>query len=135
MPEIIQRGYVYIGQPPLYKVKKGKQEQYVKDDGALNTYLLQLGMAGAQLYLNPNSTPLSDADFTDLVTRYQTASATISRLERRYPRILLEQFLEMAMLSVQDLQNKEVVSQWLAQLQARFEKTQGQNNIQFRMTI
>ena len=59
MPELIERGHIYIAQPPLYKVKKGKQEQYVKDDPELSEYLLQLALNKAQLFVAPETPPVS----------------------------------------------------------------------------
>ena len=56
MPELIERGYIYIAQPPLYKVKKGSQEQYVKDENELNAYLLQLALDGDEISVNPIAT-------------------------------------------------------------------------------
>lgn len=137
MPELIERGHVYIAQPPLYKVKKGKQEQYVKDDDALSAYLLQLGTNGVQLYLSDNSSPLSETAFADLASHYQTALATITRLSRRYPRIILEQFTDMPVLTLDDLAEKQKVEQWIEQLKKALSesKTDGQNGVRHEFII
>lgn len=119
MPELIERGYVYIAQPPLYKVKKGKQEQYIKDDDALNNYLLSLGVQGVQLYLSHHGPVLPEADFAETATHYQNALAVVSRLARRYPREVLEQLLDMPPLTVTDLADQNIVTQWATQLQLR----------------
>lgn len=96
MPEFIERGYVYIAQPPLYKVKKGKQEQYVKDDEALNQLLLTSALDEAALFPNVDSkTPLDAAEFKNLVQEYQALMSLIqNRLSKRYPHQILETLLE-----------------------------------------
>ena len=60
MPELIERGYIYIAQPPLYKVKRGKQEQYLKDEAALAGYLTQSALESASLHVNENAPGIAD---------------------------------------------------------------------------
>jgi DNA gyrase subunit B len=94
MHELIERGYVYIAQPPLYKVKKGKQERYVKDDKELNTYLLSLALDDAQLFVNDHAPAISGEALEELAQRYITVMATIDRLDRQYDaKILLQMVL------------------------------------------
>ncbi|HQW57895.1 MAG TPA: DNA gyrase subunit B, partial [Gammaproteobacteria bacterium] len=61
MPEIIEQGHIFIAQPPLYRVKRGKQIQYVKDDKDLNEYLIQIALEDAQLFVNPVAPPIGGA--------------------------------------------------------------------------
>lgn len=116
MPELIERGNIYIAQPPLYKVKKGKSEQYLKDDDSLNAYLLQQGIHGADLYADPSGEPLTASAFADLAAHYQTAIATINRLSRRYPRHVLEQMFNIPVLTLADMQQSETVQNWVDKL-------------------
>lgn len=95
MPELIERGHVYIAQPPLYKVKKGKQERYVKDDGELNGYLLQIAIENAELHVSEDSPAIAGVALEDLSRQYQQVMATISRLSRRYNGIMLEKMITL----------------------------------------
>ncbi|HVV69697.1 MAG TPA: DNA topoisomerase (ATP-hydrolyzing) subunit B [Gammaproteobacteria bacterium] len=137
MAELIERGHVYIAQPPLYKVKKGKQEQYIKDDEALSHYLLQLGTNGVSLFLSENAQPLTDNAFSELLAHYQVGLATVSRLSRRYPRVVLEQLLDMPVLTLEDLQNHATVSAWASQLQHKLTggKTALQNAAAYQVSV
>ena len=64
MVELIERGHVYIAQPPLYKVKRGKQEHYVKDDAELNAYLLNVALENAELFVSPDAPPITGPGVT-----------------------------------------------------------------------
>ncbi len=90
MPELIERGYIYIAQPPLYRVKRGKQEYYVKDDDALQAYLTHIALEDAQLFVNPDAPPIQGVGFEELVGRFHKAQAIIQRLSQRYPSALFE---------------------------------------------
>jgi len=95
MPELIERGHVYIAQPPLYKVKKGKQERYVKDDGELNAYLLQIAIENAELHVTVDSPAISGVGLEQMARQYQQVMATIDRLARRYNGIILEKMITL----------------------------------------
>ncbi len=95
MPELIERGHIYIGQPPLYKVKRGKQEQYVKDDAELNAYLLQQAIEGAQLHVTADSPPIRGAALEQLARAHLAARSVIDRLARRFDRAAIERLLDL----------------------------------------
>ncbi len=80
MPELVERGHIYIAQPPLYKIKHGKTELYIKDDHALAQYLLTLALEGAALMPAPGAAPLAGEALGELVRTYLLAEAVIRRL-------------------------------------------------------
>ncbi len=82
MPELIERGYVYIAQPPLYKIKHGKQERYVKDDQELKQYMLGLALTNAELFPDEGKTPLAGETLAQIANEYILAEAVIERMSR-----------------------------------------------------
>jgi len=84
MPELIERGYIYIAQPPLFKIKKGKQEQYIKDVEALDASLVQSALDGTSLYLSSTTPPIASAALESLMLEHQAIKSVISRLSKRY---------------------------------------------------
>jgi DNA gyrase subunit B len=95
MPELIERGHIYIAQPPLYKVKKGKQEQYVKDDNELNDYLLQLALEKTRLHPDDATPPIQGAGLEQLARDYLAVRSVVDRLAHRYDETLLEALTEL----------------------------------------
>ncbi len=117
MPELIERGYIYIAQPPLYKVKKGKQEQYLKDDDAMEKYQTSIALDGAELRISESSPAISGLALEGLINGYRNFINLLKRLSRRYPEVMLEQFLTLATLATDKLSDQAVVVEWAAKLQ------------------
>jgi len=113
MREIIERGYVYIAMPPLYKVKKGKQEQYLKDEKALEAYLTQSALDGTQLFVNEGAPSLAGEALEVLVNNYRAADEVISKLSRSYPEKALRALLNVKKLDAADLQDRTKVEAWV----------------------
>ena len=113
MPELLERGHVYIAQPPLYKVKKGKQEYYVKDDEALADYLLQLSIENASLYVNANAPALSGVALENLMKDYRAVNKAINKLKKAYPTQLLEQLIYAQRITKENLDNQDFMQQWV----------------------
>ena len=107
MTELVERGHIYIAQPPLYKVKKGKQERYVKDDDELNAYLLQQALTGAKLFVSSDSPAISDTALEDISRNYLAAKNIIHRLSRRIDINILQQLINIQGLSKDDFNNNE----------------------------
>ena len=80
MPELVERGHIYIAQPPLYKVKHGKQEQYLKDQPALDQYLLKVALDGASISPGEGKAAIDGEALTELAKAYVTANRVVERL-------------------------------------------------------
>ena len=118
MPELVERGHVYIAQPPLYKVKRGKQEWYVKDDGELQATLLQAALEGARLIPGTDQPPIAGRALERLCNGYAAVLKVIERLARRYPAEIARQLIYCPKLVSQDL-GASVAGEWAAQLETR----------------
>jgi DNA gyrase subunit B len=94
MPELIERGHIYIGQPPLYKVKQGKQEHYLKDDAEMNDYMLARAMDNASLVFDPDAPPLSGPGLEGLLRDYMAVKIANLRLANRYDPLFLDQLID-----------------------------------------
>ncbi|MEL6316825.1 MAG: toprim domain-containing protein, partial [Pseudomonadota bacterium] len=90
MPEIIEGGYLYVAQPPLFKVSRGKSEVYLKDQAALEDHLMQGGLDGATLTLNDGAV-LAGPDLLRVAQEARAAAALLNALPRHYPRFVIEQ--------------------------------------------
>ena len=119
LPELVERGYIYIAQPPLYKVKKGKQEQYIKDDEAMEEYMTQSALEDAALYLNESAPPVSGPALEALVNEFRGVMKTLKRLSRLYPLELTEHFLYLPAVSVEQLADQGKMQEWLDKFQER----------------
>ena len=117
MRELIERGHVFIAQPPLYKITKGKQQSYLKDEAELQSFFTQIALEGAELYINDQAPPISSDVLGQLVHDYNTVQAIIDRLSRSYPADVLFALLNMPSLSEQSLINKNSVEIWTAKLE------------------
>ncbi|MGA7800067.1 MAG: DNA topoisomerase (ATP-hydrolyzing) subunit B [Gammaproteobacteria bacterium] len=124
MPEIVERGHVYIAQPPLYKVKKGKQEHYVKDDLALNAYLLQVALENARLHVTADAPPITGPSLETLANEYLAVMAAIRRLARRYDFSLLEKMVYLPPVTAEALHDAEFMAGWYQELENRINEQQ-----------
>jgi len=124
LPEIVEKGYIYIAQPPLYKVKKGKQEHYVKDDAQLNEYLIQLALDKAQLFTDETALPIQGQGLEKLAKEYTGVVSVINRLSRRYDDVFLEQFSYMEVITDEIKQDQQKLAAWFGKLQQQLEESE-----------
>ncbi|ARB90331.1 DNA topoisomerase (ATP-hydrolyzing) subunit B [Haemophilus influenzae] len=112
MPELIERGYVYIAQPPLYKVKKGKQERYIKDADEMEQYELTLALDGAELHISTNAPAMNALVFEKLVAEYNSVQKLIGRLNRHYPAPVLQGLIYQSPISIEMMKEESAVENW-----------------------
>ncbi|WP_449468509.1 DNA topoisomerase (ATP-hydrolyzing) subunit B [Stenotrophomonas humi] len=105
MPELIERGYVYIGLPPLYKIKQGKTELYLKDDPALDAYLANSAVENAALTPASGEPPIEGVALEKLLLTYASAQDAIDRNSHRYDRQVLEALVDFTPMDLQHLTN------------------------------
>jgi DNA gyrase subunit B len=125
MHELIERGHIYIAQPPLYKIKRGKQEVYVKDDAELNDYLLNAAMDGAALYVNSEAPALSGIGLEALAKEYIAVETIIARLSNRYDEIILRALTRLPTVTMESADDLDALEAWAAELSIALPKHTG----------
>ena len=129
MPEIMERGHVFIAQPPLYKVKKGKQERYIKDDEALTEYLTTLALENAEIHVNESAPAISQLPLANLVYQFRKTMNTIKRISRQIPDEILEKMVYAKLIAVEDFANKDKVEEWAKDIATQLENQDGNGSI------
>ncbi len=124
MPELVERGHIYIAQPPLYKLKKGKQEQYIKDNDALETYLISNAIDELALHISADSPAITGEALAKVIADYQVSQKSLQRLTLRYPASLLDGLLELEAFKADHNHERDYVESWAEQLRAAIEKLQ-----------
>jgi DNA gyrase subunit B len=123
MPELIERGHIYIGLPPLYKIKQGKNEMYLKDDGALNAYLVSNAVENAELRIAEAAPAISGAQLEKLLLDFVATRETIARFAHRVDTPVLEAMLEMPPLKAEDFASADLLAPWCRELEKRLNAT------------
>ncbi len=132
MPELLERGHVYIAQPPLYKVKKGKQQRYVKDDDELNDYFLELALQDASLFVNAQAPAMQGEALEELVRAMQSVLSRIERLKRKFPPEVTQLLVRLPRVTDDMLRSQAQMRAWGDQLSALLaeQANNGQSNAQ-----
>ena len=121
MPELLARGHIYIAQPPLYKVKQGKHERYVKDDAELTTYLAQNALDGASVLCGMGEEPLVGESLAKLFNEYIKGDMYLRRLGRRHDRVMLKELMHAPLLTVDVLKQETEAAAFARLLGGRLE--------------
>jgi DNA gyrase subunit B len=108
MPELVERGHIYIAQPPLYKVKAGKEELYLKDASALDTFLLRIALINASVLTGENGTVISGDTLAELARKHQVAQGVIARLHNFMDAEALRSVADGVVLNLDTVQDAEV---------------------------
>jgi len=119
MPELIERGHIYIAQPPLYKIKRGKQEQYLKDDADLNNYLLQTAMDNSELHVNAEAPALSGSALEELSKQFIDGMSIVQRLSKRYDKDIVEKLIYVQPVDQELLADEQRLADWTRELTER----------------
>lgn len=122
MKELVERGHIFIAQPPLYKLKKGKQERYIKDDPDLNNYLMELALSEAELYIDENEN-ISGDSLQQLGKDYLLLQGIRSRLGQRYEQELLEAIRQSPALTTEEQANERIINEWMNQLEINIQNS------------
>ncbi|MCF6288083.1 MAG: DNA topoisomerase (ATP-hydrolyzing) subunit B [Proteobacteria bacterium] len=110
--ELIERGHIYIGQPPLYKVKHGKQEQYLKDDEEMNEYLLARALEKTELFYQEGTPPLVGLGLEKLIKQHLSVQDIIKKLAIIHSKKVLNSLLKLSIVTSSTLSNQAELATW-----------------------
>ncbi|MBT6044347.1 MAG: DNA topoisomerase (ATP-hydrolyzing) subunit B [Gammaproteobacteria bacterium] len=123
MRELVERGHIFIAQPPLFKIRKGKQEQYLKDEEELALFQTTNALEGASLHVNADAPGISSSALESIVNEYRNVRSIIKRLSHQYPGEVVEELISHPVLVFEDLANSEKVEDWTKTLEKKVADT------------
>lgn len=130
MRELVERGHIYIAQPPLYKVKRGKQETYIKDDNELALYFLNTALENGSMHPSADAPALSSVVMERLAKQLMKVEHIISRISHRLPEAVLYYLLDLPALTVEML-NSEAGQTWAKQLEALLQSDTSEGSVNY----
>jgi DNA gyrase subunit B len=113
MTELVERGHIYIAQPPLYKVKQGKDERYLKDQQELDQYLLQSALKGAELVTKTNGSIITGEPLAEIAKQMVLTEAVIRRISSHYDESVLRAMQDLGQLSLGTKESTEMAAEKL----------------------
>lgn len=134
MPELFERGHIYIAQPPLFKVKKGKQERYVKDEPELDAYLMEMALDGARLFMDVGDDAIDSTTLHTLSHDHLMMLGILKRLSRRIFPEALNAMSTMPILEGESLDTADAYRDWFTQLEGRLNDGGGPNG-SYRVSV
>ena len=134
-PDLVKNGYIYIAQPPLYKVKKGKQETYLKDDIELEQYLLQTAIDNASLFTSTDAPAITGVGLENLAKEYFKTKRTIDRLARRYNPVFLNMLIDQPEMTLDMLNDSAQAEQWIEGIQPGLKASGELHKVEYQLNI
>ena len=116
MPDLVTQGHIYIADPPLYKVKKGKQERYLKDDASMEAYFQELALEKSELFVEEGEKPISGNKLKELIRLYVSMNHAGQRLSKRHNPFIVEAIREMPAITTEDTKEPAVIKNWFGEL-------------------
>lgn len=124
MPELIEKGYVYIAQPPLYKYEKDKQVKYILGENEKNEYETSLALNKARLFINEATPPIFGENLEKIFLKYANLFTIYKRLERKIPQIITSNLVFVKSINLEVLKDQSSVDYFTKELQDRLDKKQ-----------
>ena len=126
MPQLVEKGYIYIAQPPLFKVKQGKDERYLKDEDELDQYLVNSALNGASLLTKEGGDVISDATLANIAREMVLTESVIKRLSSRYDESIIRGIHDIGPINLEDKKETELYAE-------KLEKLMSKDNIKFEV--
>ena len=126
---------IFIAQPPLYKISKGKQQSYLKDEAELDSFFTQVALENAELYINDQAPAIKADALGQMVTEYKTVMAMIDRLSKIYPTEALERLIHQQPVSEVELKDSGYMHSWCEALEQTFTDSHKAGQQSYSITV
>ncbi|WP_338515973.1 DNA topoisomerase (ATP-hydrolyzing) subunit B [Candidatus Legionella polyplacis] len=135
IPDLIRKGFIYIAQPPLFKVKKGKKEKYIKDEESLLKYFIENSLKDVKIYLSDNNEKVSILDFKNLLLRYQSIKKIIIHHANEYDLDVLNALFYLPFLKEENFSSRELIDIWCKKLCSNLQNLNLNKNIYYDISL